>query len=261
MTQFYGPMIGGEGSPIGKTYLSVAATEAGVERQLVPGTRVRLTVRKDGVFIARAGCNELSGVILPYDGLLRFKLHVRTQMGCGPELEAQDDWLAGLLMHQSDCVVDGDTLTLTSGGTTLVLLDRRFANPDFPLEGTTWQVESVVRGDVFEHFVLAGPRSVVLIGKAGLTINGTHVTGSTGSSSFTATVTRDGSTLVFSELTVATTYPRGRAADLEQAVLENLRTPLTYTIESNRMQLRGPTRATGLNLVAVRPDGYPAGSW
>ncbi|TDW23875.1 META domain-containing protein [Kribbella kalugense] len=259
MTQGYGPVIPGEGSPIGKTYLSVAVTEAGVDRQLVPGTRIRVTVRKDGVFIAIAGCNQLSGVIQVVDGLLRFEPHIQTQVGCGPELEAQDDWLAGLLM-QSDGVVDGDTLTLTSGGTTLVLLDRRLANPDFPLEGSTWQVESVVRGDVFEHFILAGPRSLVVIGKAGLTINGTHVTGSTGSSSFTATVSRDGSTLVFSELTVETTHPRGRAADLEQVVLENLRTPLTYTIESNRMKLRGPTRTTGLNLVAVRPDGSPAGS-
>ncbi|WP_410788343.1 META domain-containing protein [Kribbella sp. C-35] len=248
----YGPMIGGEGSPIGKTYLSVAATEDGVEKELVPGTRVRVTVRKNGIFVARAGCNELIGAIQVDDGVLRFELQMQTQMGCGPELEAQDDWLAELLTHQSDCTVDGDTLTLTSGGTTLVLLERSLANPNFPLEGSTWNVESVVRGEVFEHFPL--------VGAAGLIINGTQVTGSTGSSSFTATVSRDESTLVFSELTVVTTHPTGRAADLEHAILENLRTPLTYAIESNRMALRGPTRKTGLNLVAVRPDGYPAGS-
>jgi heat shock protein HslJ len=255
MTQFYGPYVGGEGDPIGKTYLSVAATEAGVDRPLVPGTRVRLKVRKDGTFIARAGCNHLSGVIMVIDGVLRIELAEWTLMGCGPELEAQDDWLAELLMHQPDCDVVGDTLTLTSGGTTLVLLDRRIAEPDLPLDGTIWTVESVVRGDggPFEHYGGAGPATLIL--------NGAQATGSTGGSPFTAAVTRDNRTLTFADVTLTPARPTGRAADLEQAVLENLRTPLNYAIESNHLELRGPTRTTGLNLTAVRPDGNPRGTW
>ncbi|MET9310625.1 META domain-containing protein [Kribbella sp. NPDC003505] len=138
---------------------------------------------------------------------------------------------------------------MTNGRATLVLLDRRFAEPDLPLDGTTWTVESVVRGDALEHFPLTAP--------ATLTIDGTEATGSTGSSPFTATVTRDDPTLTFTELTVTPTYPEARAADLEHAVLENLRTPLTYSIQSNRLELRGPNLTTGLNLSAPRPEGSP----
>ena len=249
MTLVYGPLIGGEGSPLGKTYLSVSVQNNGVERALLPGTRIGVQIRKDGVLIARAGCNELSGGIMLDDGVLRFARAIQTQMGCGPEFEAQDDWFFGFLLHEPLWTVDGDTFNLTDGRATLVLLDRRFAEPDLPLDGTTWTVESVVRGETLEHFPLAAP--------ATLTIDGTEATGSTGSSPFTATVTRDNPTLTFTELSVTPTYPRARAADLEQAVLENLSTPLTYSIESNRLELRGSNRTTGLNLSAPRPEGSP----
>ncbi|NIK60992.1 META domain-containing protein [Kribbella shirazensis] len=255
MTVVYGPLVGGEGSPIGKAYLSVAVTEDGVERELVPGTRIRVEIRKDGVLIARAGCNELSGGIMLDDGVLRFDQSIQTQMGCGPEFEAQDDWLVGFLIHEPEWSVDGDTLTLIDGGTTIVLLDERFAEPDLPLDGTTWTVELVVGGDnAVQHYVRLGP--------ATLTLNGTQATGSIGSSPFTATVTRENDTLTFTDLTVTPAHPTSRAAALEQAVLEhavleNLRTPLTYTIESNHLKLRGPGRTTGLNLKAPRPEGSP----
>jgi heat shock protein HslJ len=135
MTEFYGPLIGGEGSPIGNTYLSVSVTEDGADRPLVSGTRIGLSIRKDGVLIARAGCNTLSGGIMLDDGVLRFERAIQTQMGCGPELEAQDEWLVGFLLHEPAWVVDGDTLTLTSEGTTLVLVgttifDLTTARPD-----------------------------------------------------------------------------------------------------------------------------------
>src|SRR5215467_276375 len=115
MTVVYGPLIGGEGSPIGKRYLSVAVTEDGVDRPLVPGSRVRLTIRKDGVLIVAAGCNQLSGGITLDDGVLGFVQGVQTQMGCGPELEAQDDWLMGFVTRQPRWTIDGDTLTLICG--------------------------------------------------------------------------------------------------------------------------------------------------
>ena len=71
-----------------------------------------------------------------------------TQMGCSPELMAQDTWLAqqfgkGMTVH-----LDGDTLTLTTvDGTVITLVDRKVAEPDLPLVGTTWTLESVITGD------------------------------------------------------------------------------------------------------------------
>lgn len=253
MTLVYGPLVGGEGSPIGKAYLSVEVTEGGVERRLVAGTRILVEVRKNGVLIARAGCNELSGGVMLDDGVLRFDQAIQTQMGCGPERVAQEDWLFDFLIHEPRWSVEGDTLTLTDGGTTIVLLDRRLSEPDLPLDGTTWTVEAVVRGGAFQHHVGVGP--------ATLTLDGSRATGSTGSSSFTATVTREDDTLTFTDLTVIPADPSARmdarAAAFEDAVLANLRTPLTYTIKSNRLRLRDPAGATGLTLKAPRPEGDP----
>lgn len=262
MTVVYRPLIGGEGSPIGKTYLSVSVQDDGVERALVPWTRIRLQFRKDGVLIARAGCNELSGGIMLDDGVLRFDTSetvedgvlrfasgpIQTQMGCGPEFEAQEDWFFGFLLHEPEWTVDGDTFTLTNGRTTSVLLDTRLAEPDPPLDGTLWIVDAVVRGkDLFEHHP----------GLATLILNGTLATGSTGCSAFTATVARANDTLTFTHLSSIPTNTGGVAAALEQAFLEALRTPLTYILESTHLRLRAATGTIGLNLTAVRPDGYP----
>lgn len=276
MTLVYGPMIGGEGSPIGKTYLSVSVQEDGVERALVPGTRIMVQIRKDGVLIARAGCNELSGGITLDDGVLRLASAetidddgvlqfasgpIHTQMFCGPEFATQDDWFFGFLADEPQWTVDGDTFTLTDGRTTMVLLDRSLAEPDLPLDNTVWTVESVVRGERLEHYVGVDPATLVL--------DGARVAGTTGRNLFTAIVTRDGDTLAFTQLAVGPAtagrphpgfsheYRTTRAADLEHAVLEGLRTPLTYSIESNHLRLRGPTRTTGLNLTAPRPEGSP----
>lgn len=262
MTVVYGPLIGGDGPPLGKTYLSMAVTEDGVERAFVPGTRLRVEIGKGGGLNARAGCNGLSGLIMLDDGVLRFERGIVTQMNCGPEVCAQEDWLFGILGSEPRWVVDGDTLTLTSGGTTIVLLDHRFAEPDLPLDRTTWTVKSSVRadGNGFRRYGPAGP--------ATLTLDGTRATGSTGRNFFTATVTRDDTTLTFTHLTIGAAQPPShpalagamlsdRAAALERAVLENLGTPLTYAIEANHLQLRGPTRTTGLNLTAP----HPLGTW
>jgi heat shock protein HslJ len=249
MTLVYGPLIGWEGSPIGKTYLSVSVQEDGVERALVPWTRIRVQIRKDGVLIARAGCNSLSGAIALDHGVLRFANGaIETQMGCGPEFEAQEDWVFEFLVHEPEWTVDGDTFTLTNGRTTFVMLDTRLAEPDPPLDGTLWIVDSFVRDkDLFEHYP----------GLATLTLNGTLATGSTGISAFTATVARADDTLTFTQLSITPTNPGGLAAALEQAFLEALRTPLTYTLESTHLHLRAATGTAGINLTAARPDGYP----
>ncbi|MFD7157786.1 META domain-containing protein [Kribbella sp. NPDC059898] len=140
----YGPLVGGDKSPLGKTYLSVRVTVDGVERPFVLGTRLWLQVRKDGLLAARAGCNEFNGLIMLDDGVLLFERGIVTQMNCGDELNAQDEWIAEFLTSEPAWVVDGDVLTFTSGSTTLELLDRRIAEPDLPLDGTTWAVKSVV---------------------------------------------------------------------------------------------------------------------
>ena len=71
-----------------------------------------------------------------------------TAMACEPAaLMDQDTWLAAVLTSRPTVALDGDTLTLTAEGTVVTLVDRETANPDRPLEGTTWNLESIVTGD------------------------------------------------------------------------------------------------------------------
>lgn len=116
--------------------------------------------------------------------------------------------------------------------------------PDVPLEGTKWVVESVVSGTGVERF----PRA----GSAYLIIKGNKVTGSTGCNEFGGPAVRDGSALGLGLLTMTLVGCMGDTARLEGAVIANLQSKLTYTITSNRLELRGPENRSGLNLRAAR---------
>jgi heat shock protein HslJ len=124
-------------------YTSVEVTEAGAPRPLVAGTAISLRF-DEGRVGASLGCNQLGG---PYDGdrLLVEDLSM-TEMGCDPERHAQDEWFAGVLQSEPTVVVDGDTMTLTSGETVIRFVDREVAEPDRELVGTTWEVDGFADG-------------------------------------------------------------------------------------------------------------------
>ena len=70
---------------------------------------------------------------------------VRTMMACEPSaLMDQETWLAAVLTSKPTVAVDGDTLTITAQGATVTLVDKEVADPDRPLEGTTWTAESLI---------------------------------------------------------------------------------------------------------------------
>ncbi|WP_122262887.1 META domain-containing protein [Ornithinimicrobium cerasi] len=138
----------GPGGPSveGRTYLSTGVTEDGGTRELVPGSRVQVSF-VDGRVSASAGCNSMSGAYRLVDGTLVVEPMAMTEMGCPEELMSQDAWLADLLTAEPALAVDGDTLTLTTASTVLTLLDRELADPDRPLVGTTWLVDSLITGE------------------------------------------------------------------------------------------------------------------
>src|SRR5690606_28994967 len=70
-----------------------------------------------------------------------------TEMGCDSERHEQDEWLAAFLQGRPTLALEGETLTLDDGTDTIVLVDREIADPDRPLEGTEWVVNSIVDGD------------------------------------------------------------------------------------------------------------------
>jgi heat shock protein HslJ len=127
-------------------WLSTAVTEDGADRPLVDGTRIRLSFT-DGQVAASAGCNTMGGAYRIEEGLLVVEGGGMTEMGCDEERHAQDDWLFGFLGSQPAVAQEGDKLTLTSDETVIALQDREVAEPDLPLIGTTWTVDTILSGD------------------------------------------------------------------------------------------------------------------
>jgi heat shock protein HslJ len=241
--------IGGSGGSLdsslkGKSYLSTSVTENGKPKQLAPKTRIRLQFMDDGRLTADAGCNSMgankvstSGGKLTVDGL------AITDMGCDAPRHAQDDWLAKLLQDKPTWKLDSDRLQLTQGNTTLLLQDRATAEPDLALDGTKWSVETLINGEVASHPMGSE--------KAYLTISGERVTGSTGCNDMQGIVSRTGDKLTFGELGTTRRACTGDAAALEKAVLGILKGEVTYSINSNRLELRS-ANGSGLGLTAPR---------
>ena len=234
---------GGGGSLIGKAYLSLTVTEDGEVRPLVPDTRIRLDFKDDGVLSANAGCNWLGGYVSTNGGTLSIDGIGGTEMSCGPAGDAQDKWLERLLLDKPIWKLEGDLLTITRDSTTVVLQDRKIAEPDKPLDGTRWVLESVMSGQwAFQHFP----------GTAYLTIRDGRITGWTDCNEFQGTATRTGANLTVGELSTTRKACADDAAELEQALLSRLKGELTYSIDSNRLELRTPDGTDGINLTTTK---------
>jgi heat shock protein HslJ len=230
------------GSLKGKSYLSTAVTENGQAKQLAAKTRIRLQFTDDGRLIADAGCNSMQSRVSTSNGRLAVEDLAMTDMGCDAPRHAQDDWLAKLLHNKPTWKLEADTLTVTSGGTTISLLDRKTAEPDLPLDGTKWSLETVITGEVASH--QAGSE------KAWITFNGERVTGSTGCNELQGVVARDNGTLTFADLVTTRRACVGDGAALESAFLDTLKGEVTYEIDSSRLKLRA--RGNGLDFTAPR---------
>ncbi len=232
---------GSGGSLDGKTYLSVSVTEDGKAKQLAPNTRIQLQFKDDGQLSANAGCNSMGGKVSTGGGKLSVDELAMTNMGCDAPRHAQDDWFAKFLQAEPTWKLEADKLTVTGGSTALVLQDRETAEPDKPLDGTKWSLETVISGETASHSIGSE--------QAHFTISGERITGSTGCNSFQGIVSRTGDKLTFGEIATTRKACAGEQATLEKAILDGLKTPVTYSIESNRLKLRDAT-GNGLDLTA-----------
>lgn len=126
----------------GRTFLSTRVEG----RVLVPGTQIRLSFERGNVG-GTAGCNSFGGRYRVDGGrLLVAEMH-QTEMACDAPLMVQEEWVMRLLANGAAITLDGDTLVLAGDGVVLTLTDRVVADPDRPLEGTRWVVDSLVLGD------------------------------------------------------------------------------------------------------------------
>lgn len=92
---------------------------------LVRGTHVQLSFT-DHTLTAQAGCNTMSGQVTLVGGVLALDDGLAmTEMGCpGPRMD-QDEWVADLLTSSPRMTLEGHTLVVEKGATTLTLRELR----------------------------------------------------------------------------------------------------------------------------------------
>lgn len=124
--------------------------------QQLPGTTVNLGFQKRELGFS-AGCNSMFGDYRIEDDVLVVTSVGSTLIGCGIDRSRQDDWLSGFISSRPTVTLAENTLTLTSTTATLVFVDREVADPDRPLVGPTWTVDTFISGEFATSLLLAQP--------------------------------------------------------------------------------------------------------
>jgi heat shock protein HslJ len=223
----------------GRTFLSTGATQDGAPRELVAGSRVQLSF-VDGRVSAQAGCNSIGGAYSVVDGTLVAEQLAMTEMGCSPELMDQDTWLADLLTARPAVATDGDILTLTTAATVLTLQDREVADPDRPLVGTTWRVDSLVTGESVSTTPGGAEATITFAADGSVQVR-------PGCNRGQGTWTEGEGTVTVGPLALTRMACPGDRGELEQAVLAVLGAgELEVDITADRLTLTAGDRGLGL---------------
>lgn len=148
-----------------REFLSVNVTDGGAPRPLVPGTTIRLNFSGANLG-ASAGCNSIGGTYRIEGGRLVFEGGAMTEMGCDAARHAQDDWLSTFLASKPTVRLNGNDLTLESGGVVVSLRDRTVVEPDANISGPTWTLASIIQGDSVSS-VRAGGSATLKFGADG----------------------------------------------------------------------------------------------
>lgn len=229
-----------EALPWGRTFLSVAVTEDGHPRDLVAGTRIVLSF-DDGRLRADAGCNSLTGPVGDDAGRLIVATMDSTLIGCDQERHEQDAWLSDLLTQAPRWELVGDELVMRTETVEVRLLDRRVADPDRPLVGTRWRLESLLDGEA----VSSVPADI----EAYLIFDGDRFEGSTGCNQVSGAAIQSPGRLRFSDVSHTDMWCGDVAMRLESAVLAVLNGEVTVRITADVLNLAHPS-GRGLQLGA-----------
>ncbi|WP_395307051.1 META domain-containing protein [Mycobacterium sp. AMU20-3851] len=228
-------------TPEGREFVSVNVTG-----EPIPGGGPMTLGFADGQISAFAGCNRGSAAVDLTDGRLSAGELAMTMMGCPPPRDQADGWLSRFLAAGPAWTLTGDDLTLSTDTTTVTLRDKKVVNPDRPLIGTTWQVDTLVSGDAATTSA-ALERSRPTLTRAA---DGS-ATGFTGCNQFNgpAEVSETAGQATVVNFGPLATTRRACEADLdeiEKAVLRVLDGPVQTSIDADRLTL---TRADGNGLV------------
>lgn len=218
----------------GRVFIVTGATG----HDLVANTQVTLTFDPGRIGIS-AGCNQMGGGYTIEDGKLVIGPMMMTEMACEEPRMAQDQWISTFLPGAA-IALEGDTLTLAKDGVTLTATDKKVAQPDLPLEGTTWVVEGLVANDAVSSMP-QGVTATLVFGDGKVAVD-TGCNKGNGAAEIAETV------ITFGPIATTKMACAGPAGEVEQQVLAVLAGDVAWTIDSNALQLRGA--AGGLDLRA-----------
>lgn len=119
----------------------------------VEGTAIRLSFAESQISFY-AGCNSFSGSYSSCGDALCVQELGSTEIGCAAPLQAQDQWLAEFMTSRPSSSLDGDRLTLSAADATITFLDRELADPDRPLSGRVWTIDTLINGDAASSVTL-----------------------------------------------------------------------------------------------------------
>ena len=238
-----GTPAGGDSPLRGRTFLSTAVTEGGKPYQLAEKSRVRLLFTDDGRLIADAGCNSMQGPVNLGGNRIEVSDLAMTGIGGPAGLQEQDTWLGRFLSAKPTWKLDGSTLVVTSSTTEVTLADRKVAEPDLPLQGTRWTVDTIVDGEVAS--------STPATARASLVFDKDSVAVSAGCNSGSGSYQLSGNTIRIGDIATTRKACEPEIMSLESAVLAALKGDVSYEIDSDRLILK-QANGKGLQLRGQR---------
>lgn len=186
----------------------------------------------DGNISYSGGCNShfgeysVCGESLCVDGL------GSTQIGCTLDLQAQDEWFSDFLTSRPTFDLDGDDLVLTGDGVTLTFQDREVADPDLPLIGRVWTVDTIIQGDAAGSFPPSGPPPSLEFGEDSIVNVFTGC--NQGGGSYEATETE----IVFGDIVVTEEGCGGAVGELENHMLQIVAPgSVSFEIDAKRLTI------------------------
>jgi heat shock protein HslJ len=245
-----GACAGGEGGgapgawPADRTFFSTSVFEESRPRALVPDTRVEIRFFPDGRLDAQSGCNHLGGNGRIEDGRLVLGDLSMTEMACDQDRMDQDTWLGTFLGARPRWTLTGDDLTLATDRAMIVLRDRRTVDPDRPVIGTRWVVDTIINDDIASS-VPAGTEAFLTIDDRGA------VLGHTGCRAIRGDATLTETTIRFANVGGLDGTCVGDAARLHDAVAMVLREEVRYRVDGPALSLTTLDHGVGLLLRAA----------
>lgn len=189
-----------------------------------------------------AGCNRGVTSVELAGGTVKTGAIATTMMACPGDVGGADKWMTDLFAAQPTWALDNDVLTLTTPDATVTLTDKKTADPDRPVVGTAWVVDTLVTPQaVSTSAALEASAPTLTIDDKG------QATGSTGCNRFTGPATIEGDTITFGELATTRMACPTDVAEVERSVLHVLDGQVTYEVDGAILRLM-KADGTGLGL-------------